>query len=109
MRNELSDGIKEFGLPPLKGIKVPELSLTLNSGNSNMSVIFKDLLFGGAENFILKNINVDVDKRIFDISMLVPAFQMTAKYNMKGRLILIEMDAKGDIGMNFSKKLQLSN
>lgn len=106
MRNEMADGIKEFGLPPLKLIPITELSLAIDNGNSNMSLVFNDLLFKGAENFELKGVNFDVDNRVFTLNLFVPLFQMTSKYRMKGRMILLDLDATGNIAMNFSKYLQ---
>lgn len=103
IRPQLAEGIKDLGVPPMKRLEISELSFDVLSGNSNISTKYTDLVFSGAENFEIKSVFVDPVKGIFELAMLVPKFQCNAKYDMKGRLILLDLAATGDVQLNFSK------
>lgn len=103
IRNELGDGIKELGVPPLKRLEIPQLKFTISGGPGKVDLVFNDLIFRGGENYIIKNVNVDLDKGIFDVAMLVPFFHTTSKYHMHGKFTVLDVDAGGELVMNFSK------
>lgn len=103
MRNELGNGIKEMGIPPMNRIEISKLAFTLGNDNSPLNMAFSDVIFKGAEHFQIKNVNVDLNKGIFDLAMLVPFFEVTAKYEMNGKLVLLDLESNGGMKLNFSK------
>lgn len=102
MRKELADGIKGFGLPPLRRIPVSQISLNLINNNLNISLSLNNALIKGVENFVLNHVNYDVQKNVFDITLAVPLLQMTSKYHMKGKIFVFDLDTNGFIAINFS-------
>lgn len=108
IRPQLSEGIKELGIPPMKKLEIKQLNFDLNGGNSNLTITFDDLIFNGAENFVVKSAKVNPTNAIFELIMLVPHFRSTSKYHLKGRLILLDLDANGDVELNFSKYLNIT-
>lgn len=106
IRPQLADGIKELGVPPMKKLQITKLKFDLNGGNSNVTTTFTDLVFTGAEDFVIESVNVDPAKGIFDLAMLVPHFQSISKYHLIGRLILLDLETAGDVTLNFSKSIR---
>lgn len=87
----------------MERIEIPEIKFNNGNSTTNINIVFSNLVFRGAENFQLKDVQFDVDKTIFQIALMVPEFYMTADYATNGRIILLEFNGHGVSKFNFSK------
>lgn len=89
-----------MGIPPLEPLVIPEAAL--DTGRS-FAAKFKNLHVHYATEFVLNNYAVDLDKNEIKLSIYFPRLRLLSDYNIKGRLLILDLNGNGKADGNLSK------
>lgn len=92
VRPYLPQGIKELRMPPLEPLLVQHAELDTGSA---FKAVFDNINIYGLTNFIVKKINVDIDRNTLEVDLLFPFVRTTADYTIKGRLLILQLNGFG--------------
>ncbi|KAL1490573.1 hypothetical protein ABEB36_013243 [Hypothenemus hampei] len=99
IRPKMKNGIPELFIPPMNPLVIPQA--TLNSG-ANFKATFKDILMYHADEFKLEDFTVDLNNYHIEIKMMFPELRIKSDYNIKGRLLVLNLDGKGPADGNYT-------
>lgn len=88
---DLGNGIR---VPPLEPLHLKVL--TINHG-PELQGKFSDLVVHGASDFTIDDMVADVSRLRFEYTLLLPQINFTGRYQMKMKLLLLDMQGKGDV------------
>lgn len=100
LRPKFLNGIPELAIPSFNPLTIPEAQL--NVGDS-LNATFKRIQLWGVEHFILDELSIDIDKIEITVGITIPSMRVKSEYNIKGRLLVLELDGKGPSDGNYSK------
>lgn len=100
LRPYLRKGIPEMRIPPLEPFKVQYVAL--DSGDS-FKAEFRDLKVYGVSDFMLKNVDFDLDNNKAQIDLLFPKLRILSVYSVKGRILILQLNGHGNADGNYSK------
>lgn len=87
-------------IPRLEPLIVPRAELDTGA---TFKAIFENIHLYGLSSFALKNINLDVNTNTVDIHLLFPSVRAIADYNMKGKILILQLNGVGKCEGNYSK------
>lgn len=96
-------GVPELAIPSFNPLTIPQAQL--DSGNS-FKATFKRIQMWGVENFVMDEIKIDIDKLEITIGITIPEMRVKSEYNIKGRILILELDGKGPSDGNYSKYIK---
>ncbi|CAL1681942.1 unnamed protein product [Lasius platythorax] len=102
LRPYLKTGIPELQIPPCEPLQVPQIEISQAVGPISIRSIYTDIEVQGGTNFILKSVKVDVDKDRVRLKLYLPHLEMTARYNMNGKILLLPINGNGLARGNFT-------
>ncbi|XP_023022111.2 protein takeout isoform X2 [Leptinotarsa decemlineata] len=68
----------------------------------DFSAEFSDIKIYGAENFVLETLDCDVDNLRFGIIAQFPELITTAKYRVKGKIMILQLNSEGYLEGNYT-------
>lgn len=98
----LPNGIPEMHIPVLEPLHVPHAELDTGA---TFKATFNDIRIYGLTNFILKNLDMDLNKNSVSLHLLFPFVRTEATYSMKGRLLIMSLNGFGRCDGNYSEYL----
>lgn len=99
VRPKFLTGIPELFVPNLNPLVISQIKLTnVNSFNST----FKNLRFYGMENFMIDELEFDVNNIKMRMVVTIPKLRCLGDYHIAGRL-LIPINGQGHMDSNYSK------
>lgn len=87
-------------IPSLDPLLVPHAEL--DTGET-FKAIFDNILIYGLSNFTLKDLNLDLDGNVISIQLKFPKVRAMADYNIKGRILILQLNGAGKCEGNYSK------
>lgn len=90
MRPKIADGIPELLIPPCEPLQIPEIRIKQNSGAIRMESVYSDINVTGLSNFTLRRCMVDMEKNRIVVDFWFPSLEMTAKYNLHGKVKMLD-------------------
>lgn len=74
----------------------------LDTGDS-FKATFKKIQLYGVENFVVDELKFDPVKLDIVIAITIPQLRVKSQYNIKGRLLVLELNGNGPADGNYSK------
>lgn len=100
-RPRLSNGIPEMHVPPLDPLHIPHVELDMGA---TFKATFDKIRIYGLSNFVLKNLNFNINENKIDVHLLFPYVTAIADYSMKGRILIMQLNGLGKCEGNYSMK-----
>lgn len=97
----MKHGIPEINVPSLDPLYVPEIQIK-HTGGMQVSAGFKNITISGPTNFRLRSVRVDTKSDKFRMKIWFPELIMRATYELKGQLLMMPINGRGDGFGNFS-------
>ncbi|XP_020289007.1 protein takeout-like [Pseudomyrmex gracilis] len=102
LRPYLKTGIAELHIPSCEPLHVPRIEINQMSGPISIEAVYTDIEIQGGTNFILKNIKIDVDRNLIKLKLYLPRLEMTSRYNMHGKILMLPVRGNGEACGNFT-------
>ncbi|XP_070162436.1 protein takeout [Polyergus mexicanus] len=102
LRPYLKTGIPALQIPPCEPLHVPQIEISQAVGPISITSTYTDIEVQGGTNFTLKSVKIDVDKDRVRLKLYLPRLEMIARYNMKGRIMLLPINGNGLARGNFT-------
>ncbi|GAB1869770.1 Protein takeout-like protein [Camponotus japonicus] len=102
LRPYLKTGIPALQIPPCEPLRIPQIEISQTAGPISMRSTYTDIEIQGGTNFILKNVKVDVDRDCVRLKLYLPRLEMTAYYNINGKILLLPINGNGLARGNFT-------
>lgn len=102
MRSRLPNGIPEMHIPSLDPMHIPHAELDTGA---SFKAVFDDIRIYGLSDFVLKSVKIDIKDNVIDVDLLFPLITAIADYNMKGRILILQLNGVGKAAGNYSKLL----
>ncbi|XP_044745834.1 protein takeout-like isoform X2 [Coccinella septempunctata] len=99
---KLANGIKELGVPGLDPIRIPNFSVSAGAA-VQLTQNYKNIEFLGLKATKLTSLSVDLDKGKISIGAICPHNEFKGSYNIKGRLLLLEVYGEGPFSAKYEK------
>lgn len=99
LRPRFNKGVPELAIPPFNPLTIPEAHY--NGGSFNLT--FRNIELYDLESFVIDDLYFDPSKPEFKLSVTIPRLRILAEYNVKGRVLLLQLDGKGPVDGNYSK------
>ncbi|XP_077289807.1 circadian clock-controlled protein daywake-like [Arctopsyche grandis] len=99
----LLKGIPEIRVPPYEPLEIPKLTIDRNLEALRVKATLNNMKVDGASAFKIKNLKIDLEKYVAEVSISLPRLHVTSDYDVSGRLLLIPLAGKGTLDGNFSK------
>lgn len=100
VRPHLSNGISEMHIPSLEPLLIPHAELDTGA---TFKAIFDNIRLYGLTKFILKDLNLDFSTNRVDIHLMFPLLNTVADYNIKGRILILQLNGAGKCEGNYSE------
>lgn len=100
LRPRFPKGIPELSIPNFSPLTIQEAKL--DTGDS-LKATFKKIQLYGVENFVIDELTFDPEKLDFIIKVTIPQMRVKSQYNLKGRILVLELDGNGPADGNYSK------
>lgn len=100
IRPHLPNGIPDMHIPVLEPLHV--MHAELDTG-ATFKAIFDNIRIYGLTNYTVKNVNVDFAKNTLDLELLFPHVQALADYQLKGRLLILQLNGYGKSDGSYCK------
>ncbi|EZA49853.1 Protein takeout [Ooceraea biroi] len=91
----LKVGIPTLQIPSCEPLRVPHIEVSQAAGPISIKSTYSDIEIQGGTNVILKSINVDVNNDRVGLKLFFPRLEMTAHYNMNGKILLLSITGNG--------------
>jgi Haemolymph juvenile hormone binding protein (JHBP) len=101
LRPYLIQGIPELDVPSLDPLYVPEIKISQNGG-IQIAATFKNITIAGACKFRLRSVRADPSSDKFKMKVWFPALMMQAMYDIRGQLLMMPINGRGNCFGNFS-------
>ncbi|XP_044764569.1 uncharacterized protein LOC123321130 [Coccinella septempunctata] len=99
---KLANGIKELGVPALDPIRVTNFSV--KAGRAvQLTQNYENVEFSGLSDTKLSDFSMDLDKGKISIESYWPLTEFKGLYNLRGRLLLLEVYGKGPFSVKYEK------
>ncbi|XP_069681799.1 protein takeout-like [Periplaneta americana] len=85
-------GDKKYQIPNLNPLNFDQIKVA----QSGLTLTFKDVKIFGLDQAQLENIDMDFDKQHFALWFNMPLLNLLAKYDIKGRLLVLPITGNGD-------------
>ncbi|XP_072764809.1 protein takeout [Anoplolepis gracilipes] len=102
LRPYLKTGIPALQIPPCEPLRVPQIEISQAAGPISITSRYSDIEVQGGTNFILKSVKIDVDNDRVRLKLYLPHLEMTAHYNLKGKILLLPINGNGLARGNFT-------
>lgn len=106
IRPNLTAGIPELLIPPCEPLKIPEIRIVQNAGAIRMESEYSNVVISGLSKFTLREIDVDPKLGRVRAELWFPALEMTSKYLIHGKLLLMPITGSGNAYGNFCKLIE---
>lgn len=97
----MQQGIPELNVPSLEPLYIPEIKIT-HAGGMQVTAGFKNITISGPTKFRLRSVRVDSQSDKFRMKIWFPELIMRATYELKGQLLMMPINGRGDCFGNFS-------
>ncbi|CAD7079713.1 unnamed protein product [Hermetia illucens] len=94
-KGDLGDG---YHTPPLEPLYLDNIEM--GRGNE-FRAVFSDIQARGGSNFIIEKLKANITNLSFDVYILLPKIEFVGKYSLKIRLLLLNINGKGDMRGTF--------
>uniref|UniRef100_A0A8D8JQR0 Protein takeout n=1 Tax=Culex pipiens TaxID=7175 RepID=A0A8D8JQR0_CULPI len=84
----------DFSIPPLEPLALSTVNM---DRGSEFKATFSELLVSGPSKFQVDNLKVNIDKLTFDFNIYLPKLSFRGKYDLKIRLLLLNIAGVGDL------------
>ncbi|XP_058126345.1 protein takeout-like [Anopheles ziemanni] len=84
----------DFQIPPMEPLALS--SINMDRG-AEFKVTFSELLVTGTSKFNIENLTANLETLIFDFNLLLPKLSFKGKYNLKIKLLLLNLAGAGDL------------
>ncbi|XP_029169662.1 protein takeout-like [Nylanderia fulva] len=102
LRPYLRTGIPELQIPPCEPLHVPQIEISQAVGPISIRSTYSDIEVRGGTNFLLKSVKVDVDNDRVRLKLYLPRLEMSARYNINGKILLLPINGNGLARGNFT-------
>ncbi|XP_044752570.1 protein takeout-like [Coccinella septempunctata] len=99
VKPHLAEGIPEFQLPSMNPLFLPEASL---ESGENFKCTFKNIEVFYADEFILKNVDIDLKNNRVEMVIVFPRLRIKSIYAVSGKLLILQLDGSGPSDGNFT-------
>lgn len=90
------NGVKEFGVPKLNPLRIPDVVL-INS--KDLSLNMRNVTLTGFDTISIDNVDFSTEKHYFQMTLKIAEFKITGHYILKGRLLMFSLDGNGEVLM----------
>ncbi|XP_053672721.1 protein takeout-like [Anopheles nili] len=84
----------EFRIPPLEPLALSTVNM---DRGAEFKATFSELLVTGPSKFKIDNLKVNIEKLIFDFNIFLPKLSFKGKYDLKIKLLLLNIAGVGDL------------
>lgn len=84
----------DFSIPPLEPLALSTVNM---DRGSEFKATFSELLVSGPSKFQIDNLKVNIEKLTFDFNVYLPKLSFRGKYDLKIRLLLLNIAGTGDL------------
>uniref|UniRef100_A0A182NEN7 Uncharacterized protein n=1 Tax=Anopheles dirus TaxID=7168 RepID=A0A182NEN7_9DIPT len=84
----------EFRIPPLEPLALSTVNM---DRGAEFKATFSELLVSGPSKFKIDNLKVNIEKLIFDFNIFLPKLSFKGKYDLKIKLLLLNIAGVGDL------------
>ncbi|XP_055375813.1 protein takeout [Condylostylus longicornis] len=88
-----------FLTPPLEPLELDNISMGRGAG---FQAVFSDLLVNGGSNFQIEKLQSNITSLNFALQILLPNIDFVGKYSLRIKILLIDVNGKGDMKGSFS-------
>ncbi|XP_023022117.1 circadian clock-controlled protein daywake [Leptinotarsa decemlineata] len=92
-------GIPELQIPSLNPLIIPKASLEIGD---RFSADFNEIQIFFANEFVIEKLDFNVENFKLDLSILFPRLRILSNYNIKGKLLVLELDGSGSADGNYT-------
>lgn len=85
---------KDFEVPALEPLKLESIKM---ERGSEFKAVFSNILVRGPSNFVIEKLRVNLQNTTFDFIITLPRLEFTGKYQLKLRILLLDIQGKGDM------------
>ncbi|XP_063934870.1 protein takeout-like [Zophobas morio] len=97
IRPHLVKGAPEYNIPSLEPLIMQEL---ISEEAVGMKILTTNVSAYGCSDFIVKGINVDLDKQVYELHIDIPKLRIEADYTVDGKLLLLPVRGNGNLEAN---------
>ena len=102
----LMKGIPEIKFPQMEPLYQAKVALKEGNGNFKFSLNLADAYMAGLSKMTIESVkitgNPDSDMTM-KINLKTPQLSLTSKYAINGRILIVPVDGKGDMSLNFTQ------
>ncbi|XP_058453619.1 protein takeout-like [Malaya genurostris] len=84
----------DFTIPPLEPLALANINM---DQGQEFKATFSNLLVNGPSQFQIDNLKVNIEKLTFDFNVYLPKLSFRGKYDLKMRLLLLNIAGSGDL------------
>ncbi|XP_058123774.1 protein takeout-like [Anopheles coustani] len=84
----------DFKIPPLEPLALSTVNM---DRGAEFKATFSELLVSGPSKFKVDNLKVNIEKLIFDFNIFLPKLSFKGKYDLKIKLLLLNIAGVGDL------------
>lgn len=84
----------QFQIPPLEPLALSTVNM---DRGAELKATFSELLVSGPSKFKIDNLKVNIEKLIFDFNIFLPKLSFKGKYDLKIKLLLLNIAGVGDL------------
>ncbi|KAF5287048.1 hypothetical protein FQR65_LT12349 [Abscondita terminalis] len=100
---KLENGIPELKLPRLDPFSIPEMEVNTGSGsNVAFQAVLRDLKILGCKNATVEQFQLNLKTQPSVFHLLVPNLSVIGSYEIKGKILLFDLQAKGTFSANLT-------
>ncbi|XP_021914393.1 protein takeout-like isoform X2 [Zootermopsis nevadensis] len=103
LRPLLIKGIPELYIVPMDPLNIPRLGYKEVNGNFEMEQILSNVTIHGIGQSKVLDVRMDFDTLTMELRMKIPSLIITADYEMKGKVLALSMEGKGDCTLKFTE------
>ncbi|XP_069688396.1 protein takeout-like [Periplaneta americana] len=94
------NGDPKYRIPPLEPIIINELSVKKGSNNFGMEFIATNAEMRGLKDTVIREIRLDLKKQHIEYDLLFPEVNITSRYNISGRVLVLPITGDGIAEIN---------
>ncbi|CAH1369261.1 unnamed protein product [Tenebrio molitor] len=102
LRPLLAKGIPEFDIPSCEPLCIPEVVIDQGSGAVAVRSTYRNVKVYGPSKFILRHVKIDMDRDRIKIKLWLPYLELTSRYTMEGRILMMPISGSGISRGNYS-------
>ncbi|RZC41969.1 takeout, partial [Asbolus verrucosus] len=102
LRPLLARGIPEFDIPSCEPLCIPEVVIDRGAGAVAVRSTYRDIKVYGPSQFVLRHIRIDMERNRIRIKLWLPRLQLTSKYTMEGRILMMPISGTGTSRGNYT-------